>query len=83
MKSKRKNGAARISRDPRIMMGKPCIKGTRLTVELILDRLAYHPREDLLESYPDLTPEDIQAALLYAAKEVGGRTVLETIENKR
>ena len=79
MKKATKRQAARIVRDPRIMMGKPCIRGTRLTVELILERLAHHPVEDLLASYPELTAEDVQAALLYAANEMGARTTLETV----
>lgn len=50
------------------MMGKPVIKGTRLTVELILERLGNGaPIEDLLDSYPQLRREHIQAAQAYAA----------------
>jgi uncharacterized protein (DUF433 family) len=63
----------RIVRDPKIMMGKPCVKGTRLTIELILERLAYHPFDELLESYPELTLEDVKAALLYAARYIRTR----------
>jgi uncharacterized protein (DUF433 family) len=79
MKRAIKREVTRIVRDPRVMMGKPCIRGTRLTVELILERLARHPVEDLLESYPELTTKDVQAALLYAANEMGARTTLETV----
>lgn len=58
----------RIVIDPEIMLGKPTIKGTRLTVELILEQLGSGLTiEELLDSYPHLTLEDIQAALLYAA----------------
>jgi uncharacterized protein (DUF433 family) len=57
----------RIERDPEIMNGKPVIKGTRMPVEIILERLAYgHPMEELLDDYPFLTQEDIYAALEYA-----------------
>jgi uncharacterized protein (DUF433 family) len=50
---------ARISIDPAIMMGKPCIKGTRITVELILRKLgAGRSFADLLEAYPKLTEDD-------------------------
>jgi len=57
----------RISVDPKIMMGKPCIKGTRITVELILEKLAGgYTYEDLLEAYPRLTIEDIKEVLKYA-----------------
>lgn len=51
-----------------VMMGKPVIQGTRLTVELILERLGNGaPIQDLLDSYPQLRPEHIQAAQAYAA----------------
>ena len=51
-----------------VMLGKPVIKGTRLTVELILERLGSGaPVEDLLASYPQLRPEHIQAAQAFAA----------------
>jgi uncharacterized protein (DUF433 family) len=57
-----------IEQRPDIMMGKPVIKGTRLTVELILERLGYGtPVEDLLAAYPQLRPEHIQAAQAFAA----------------
>ena len=50
------------------MMGKPVIRGTRLSVELILCKLSEGATEkDLLEAYPKLTREDIQAAIRYAA----------------
>ncbi len=57
-----------IEINPKIMMGKPVIRGTRITVELILRKLSEGAREtELLESYPKLTREDIQAAIRYAA----------------
>ncbi|MCB0518913.1 MAG: DUF433 domain-containing protein [Saprospiraceae bacterium] len=57
-----------IHSDPKIMMGKPVIKGTRITVELIVERLGYgQSPEDLLVSYPHLTKEAILACLSYAA----------------
>lgn len=50
------------------MTGKPCIKGTRVTVELILRKLgAGRSFADLLESYPKLSEEDLRAALAFAA----------------
>jgi uncharacterized protein (DUF433 family) len=59
---------ARIEINPKIMLGKPVIRGTRITVELILRKLAEGASQsDLLESYPHLTAEDIQAAITYAA----------------
>jgi uncharacterized protein (DUF433 family) len=55
---------ARIAADPAVMMGKPCIKGTRITVELILRKLgAGRSFADLLEAYPQLMEEDLRAAL--------------------
>lgn len=54
----------RIAIDPEIMMGKPVIRGTRITVELILRKLAEGASEvDLLTDYPHLTTEDIRAAV--------------------
>jgi len=59
---------ARIASDPAIMTGKPCVKGTRITVELILRKLgAGRSIADLLEAYPLLTEDDVRAALLLAA----------------
>ena len=58
----------RISIDPAVMLGKPCIKGTRVTVELILRKLgAGRTFADLLEAYPYATDEDLRAALEFAA----------------
>ena len=60
---------AEIISDPQIMMGKPVIMGTRITVEIILEKLAAGETiEDLLEAYPHITRQGIQAALGYAAK---------------
>ena len=65
----------RISIDPAVMVGKPCIKGTRITVELILRWLAAgRTSEEVLEAYPHITDEDIRAALAYAADQVGRKT---------
>ncbi|OHD70463.1 MAG: hypothetical protein A2W19_08725 [Spirochaetes bacterium RBG_16_49_21] len=58
-----------IISDPNIMMGKPVIAGTRITVEIILEKLSYGESiEQILESYPQLTRESIQAAFHFAAK---------------
>lgn len=57
----------RIIIDPRIMVGKPIIKGTRITVELILRQFAQGIAvEDILKNYPNLTREDVYAAVEYA-----------------
>jgi uncharacterized protein (DUF433 family) len=58
----------RIVSDPEIMMGKPTIKGTRITVELILQKLGEGMAvPELLEAYPHLTRHDVLAALSFAA----------------
>lgn len=60
-----------ISLNPEVMAGKPVIKGTRITVEIILERLGNGWTEaQLLESYPHLSVESIKACLLYAADSV-------------
>ncbi len=60
---------ARITLDPKVMVRKPVIKGTRLTVEYILGLLAHGATEaEILEEYHRLTHEDIQACLLFATK---------------
>lgn len=60
--------SSRISVDPAVMMGKPCIKGTRLTVELILRKLgAGRSFAEVLEAYPQLTADDLRAALVFAS----------------
>ena len=61
----------RIEINPNVMLGKPVIRGTRITVELILRKLSEGaPVADLLDAYPRLTPDDIQAAIGYAADTV-------------
>lgn len=63
------NWQDRISVDPKICHGKACIKGTRIMVSVILDNLAEgETPERILRGYPSLQPEDIQAALGYAAE---------------
>jgi uncharacterized protein (DUF433 family) len=60
---------SRITVDPRVVVGKPVIKGTRLTVEYILNLLAHgSPVSEILEEYAGLTQEDIQACLLFASR---------------
>jgi uncharacterized protein (DUF433 family) len=57
----------RISIDPKVCHGKPCIRGTRIMVSIILDYLrAGEPAEEILRQYPTLGPEDIRAAFAYA-----------------
>lgn len=67
----------RITIDPAVMMGKPVIRGTRITVELILRKLAEGATEaDLVEDYPHLTTEDIRAAVAYGAASVAHEEVV-------
>lgn len=61
----------RVEINPKVMLGKPVIRGTRIPVELILRKLAEGSREeDLLDAYPRLTREDVRAAIAYAAEVV-------------
>ncbi len=61
----------RITVDPRVMSGKPCIRGMRVTVANILRQLANRrTREEILAAYPYLEPEDIDACLGYAVARV-------------
>ena len=66
----------RISIDPNVCFGKPCIRGTRIWVSLLVDNLAEGVQEsELLAAYPQLQPEDIRAALAYAAEMVRERII--------
>lgn len=60
-----------ITSDPKVMLGKPCFRGTRVPVYLILQKIAFgEHQEDLLFDYPGLTVESIQAAQLFAVDAV-------------
>jgi uncharacterized protein (DUF433 family) len=66
----------RIVADPRILAGKPVIKGTRIGVDLVLEELAQNPDiTELLAAHPDLTRADVQACLSYAKDVVSGEEV--------
>jgi uncharacterized protein (DUF433 family) len=67
---------SRITVDPEIMVGKPTIRGFRITVEQILKALAHGvTTEDLMEDYPELEKDDIKAVFLYAAELVSEEKV--------
>lgn len=67
----------RILIDPRIMLGKPVIRGTRITVEILLEKLAAGSSfEELLRDYPSLTMEDLRAALAYARASLRSEEVI-------
>jgi uncharacterized protein (DUF433 family) len=60
---------SRIVIDPRILVGKPVIRGTRISVEFVVDLLAAGwKHEQVLESYPHISEQDIRACLAYAAE---------------
>lgn len=72
-----RTATARVARDPRIMMGKPVIKGTRIPVELILRRLgAGDDERQILVDYPRLTVDDIRAAQAFAADYLAGEEII-------
>jgi uncharacterized protein (DUF433 family) len=59
----------RIAVDPRILVGKPVVKGTRIAVEMVVDLLAAGwTHQQILDSYPTLTEEDLRACLAYASE---------------
>lgn len=66
----------RIVVNPKIMMCKPVIRGTRLTVEIIIEKIAYGATfKDIKKEYPFIMTDDIRAALLYAAKSISHEEV--------
>ncbi|MGH7884925.1 MAG: DUF433 domain-containing protein [Thermodesulfobacteriota bacterium] len=68
----------RITLNSEVMVGKPTIRGLRITVEQILKALSGGvPSEDILQDYPELEPEDIRAALLYAAELISEEQVFQ------
>ena len=70
-----------IVSDPAIMMGKPVVRGTRITVELILDKLAAGETFDqIIEAHPQLTRASLQAALTFAADALRADVVYPIIE---
>ncbi|MBN1888594.1 MAG: DUF433 domain-containing protein [Thermoflexales bacterium] len=71
----------RISINPNVCFGKPCIRGTRIWVSLLLDFLANGATvEEILEDYPHLTVEDVRAAIAYGAEMSRERYVLVPAE---
>lgn len=67
----------RITADPAILGGKPCIKGTRISVDFLLELLAQGAsREDILKAYSHLNAEDVEQALRYAARFLENEVVI-------
>jgi len=72
----------RIIVDPRIMVGKPVIRGTRIPVDAIIHRIAQGETiEEILENYPKITRQDVKAALEYAERLVRGKDVMPQIKS--
>ncbi len=71
----------RIVVNPEVMVGKLVIKGTRIPVDTIIGRLAEGMSiKEILEGYPNLTEEEVKAALEYAVKVVSGEEVIPVVE---
>ena len=78
---KNKELLERIVLDPKIMVGKPVIRGTRLTVDFILNLLAHGSSEsDILNEYKNITSEDIQACYLFATKSLESTDFMPLLE---
>ena len=68
---------SRLVFDPAILGGKACIKGTRISVEMILEWVASGAsRDDIVKSYPQLTPEDVEETLNFAAQSLSNETIM-------
>jgi uncharacterized protein (DUF433 family) len=67
----------RIVTDPAILGGKPCVKGTRISIEFILELVASGAsRDDIAQSYPQLTTEDLEEALNFAAQSLSNEMIM-------
>jgi uncharacterized protein (DUF433 family) len=75
-KSELKLVIERVTIDPKVMGGKPCIRGTRVTVGMIVGMMAEgHTRDEILKLYPYLEAEDVAQALAYAAMRAEEREI--------
>lgn len=71
----------RIVVDPKVMAGKPIVRGTRIPVDAIVKRIAEGMSiKEVLEDYPNLSEEDVKAALKYAASIITGEEILPVTE---
>jgi len=69
----------RISADPEILGGKPCVRGTRLSVEFLLELVAEGAtRDDIVATYPALSADDVRQAISYAARFLRNEVVVTT-----
>jgi uncharacterized protein (DUF433 family) len=81
MKMEQNQLVERITLNPKIMVGKPIIRGTRLTVQYILNLLAHGASiDEILQKYKGLTKEDILACLLYASETLKDTTFMPLVE---
>jgi uncharacterized protein (DUF433 family) len=81
MKMKDEQFLDRIVLNPKVMVGKPTIRGTRLTVEYVLNLLAHGTTaEEILAEYEGMTQEDIQACLLFATRSLENMTFMPLAE---
>jgi uncharacterized protein (DUF433 family) len=72
-----------IDQDPEVMVGKPVIRGTRITAELILERLGNGATDaDILEAYPHLRVEQIRAVQAFAAAAIGSEQLIFSTAHK-
>ena len=68
----------RITSDPEILSGKPCVRGTRLSVEFILELIASGAsRDEITRAYPQLTAADVEGAVRFAAQSLRTESVVE------
>ncbi len=66
-----------IVSDPTILGGKPCVNGTRISIEMILEWVASGAsRDDIVRSYPQLTADDVEEAVRYAAESLKNETIV-------
>ncbi|MBI3036188.1 DUF433 domain-containing protein [Candidatus Woesearchaeota archaeon] len=73
----------RIVVDPKVMAGKPVVKGTRIPVDAILQRIAEGMTiDEILRDYPNITRDDIKAALEYSANVVRGEDIIPEVKGK-
>lgn len=69
----------RIVTDPAILAGKACVRGTRISVEIILEWVASGAsRDDIVRAYPHLTPEDVEEAVNFAAQSLKNDVIVTT-----
>jgi uncharacterized protein (DUF433 family) len=74
----------RIEINPEVMLGKPVIRGTRITVEILLEKIAAGiPFEEILADYPRLLREDVLAAVAYARQAIGTDEIIPRVRSGR